>query len=41
MRHSCNRRGREEASADIWCQDGITTETSTRIQLDKTYAYGS
>ena len=36
MRYSRNRRGREEASASIRCQDGIATETSTRYQLGKT-----
>jgi hypothetical protein len=35
MRYSRNRRGREEASASIWCQDGIATETTTRYQLGK------
>jgi hypothetical protein len=41
MRYSCNRRGREEASASIWCQDGIAAETSTRCQLGKTCVCGS
>jgi hypothetical protein len=36
MRYSCNRRGREDASADIWSQDGIATETTARCQLGKT-----
>jgi len=41
MRYSRNRRGREEASASIWCQDGIATETTTRYQLGKTCVCGS
>jgi hypothetical protein len=41
MRYSCNRRGREEASASIRCQDGIATETTTRCQLGKTCVCGS
>ena len=41
MRYSCNRRGREDASADIWSQDGIATETTARCQLGKTCVCGS
>ena len=41
MRYSRNRRGREEASASIRCQDGIATETTTRCQLGKTCVCGS